>query len=745
MNWGIRRTAFWSLVLVAISGCANEGRTGRVSANLLESQDARGNVCPNPEIGRIDLVASKSTLALGEQVSIAASVFSKSGVLMNGCQVSFSVSNTTALLLTVTGSLSAEVQAQALGSGVIQASKAGVKGYIQIQVVQSPAPTTTTTGPLPAPTTSTTTTVPPAPTTTSTTSTTLPPVSGNSILAPDRKIDWSQAGVKNGIPHRTTICATFSQGASVSQINDAIASCPANQVIYLNAGTYQLAGGIDFGGRSNVTLRGAGADQTHLIFSDDTPCLGMYANICLRGSDLGYYGPSPARVADWTSGYSKGTSSITLSSTTGLSAGMRLVLDQLDDAADTGDIFVCATGGVCTEQGGGSNGRPRRGQRQIVTVTQISGSTVTFDPPLYMPNWRSSQSPGAYWGGSGSLAGFIGIEDLSIDGTNGKAGQALVTMLFTHDSWVKGVRGINCPTPRACVLIYQSDHNTVRDSYFYGSTNYSVGSTTYGVETFGSCDARVENNVIHHRTSPFVSDGDCGSVFAYNYVFDDYYPISPNWMQASQYSHEIGNAMILHEGNEGVGIKGDIIHGTSNLFTHFRNYMHGYEPGKTAETNPVNLYAYNRYWNFVGNVFGELGFHATYEGSGNSIYRFGRGYNTIPADPIAAGTILRWGNYDTVAGTRFVASEVPSNLAKYPNPVPASQALPASFYLSAKPQWFGSAPWPAIGPDVAGGVGPGGHVQKIPSRLCYEGAQKDSGGIMSFNATRCYGASETRK
>jgi hypothetical protein len=112
---------------------------------------------------------------------------------------------------------------------------------------------------------------------------------------------------------------------------------------------------------------------------------------------------------------------------------------------------------------------------------------------------------------------------------------------------------------------------------------------------------------------------------------------------------------------------------------------------------------------------------------------------------------MRWGNYDTVNDTsRFVAAEVPSGISNYSNPVPASNNLPPSFYLSSKPAWFGSVPWPSIGPDVTGGsvtAGSGaastlgGHVHKIPARRCFEDVMGGSFGDTmprTFNSDSCY-------
>jgi len=85
------------------------------------------------------------------------------------------------------------------------------------------------------------------------------------LQAAGRLTDWAYAGVPGGIPSRTKICATFSPGAKASAITAAINACD-NGVVYLNAGTYSaasLGGGIELY-KDNVTLRGAGADQTIL-------------------------------------------------------------------------------------------------------------------------------------------------------------------------------------------------------------------------------------------------------------------------------------------------------------------------------------------------------------------------------------------------------------------------------------------------------------------------------------------------
>src|SRR5436305_1590710 len=88
-----------------------------------------------------------------------------------------------------------------------------------------------------------------------------------SPIAPGRSIDWSGAGVAGGIPNRTKVCATLAPGVTAQDITAAIGGCPSGQVVKLTAGTFDLATGIRFNGKANVTLRGAGADRTFLKFA----------------------------------------------------------------------------------------------------------------------------------------------------------------------------------------------------------------------------------------------------------------------------------------------------------------------------------------------------------------------------------------------------------------------------------------------------------------------------------------------
>jgi hypothetical protein len=610
------------------------------------------------------------------------------------------------------------------------------------------------------------------------------------ILAPSRAINWSSAGAGT-IPARTTVCTTSAcntvtsagTGATVSQINAAISSAPSESVVQLAAGVYNLSGEIIFNNKSAVSLRGAGANQTFLVFSSGGNGNGLGAVIYVANADTDYSG-GPSNAANWTAGYFAGATSITFgSATTGnvsnLHVGSLLILDQLDDGSDSGNIFVCQTtgsDGTCSQEGGDANGRPGRAQNQQVVVTSISGSgpwTIGITPGLYAPNWRSSQNPGAWWSNSLPVSG-VGIENLSIDATavSNESG-SVIQFDNAVNSWVKNIRSINSSGTQALhkhVWLYQSSHITVRDSYFFGSAG---ASESYGVDSsFSSSDNLIENNICQHIATCTISEGDTGSVFGYNYAVDNFYTANGNsldWQQADGYHHSVGDNYRLWEGNEGSSLALDDIHGSSFMLTAFRNYWSGFDPAgggpKTAQTVPVQIYAYTRYTNLVGNVLGTSTLHSNYtaaapsntdcgSSSKGNVSIFIVGYSsemgtrfaplgtcpnglgaafTMFNDTLAVTTLMRWGNYDTVnSANQFNASEVPSGISPYGNPVPASQNLPPSFYLSGKPAFwstaFGTPPFPAVGPDVSGGNIPslGGHANDNPAKMCFENLTADS-------------------
>lgn len=623
--------------------------------------------------------------------------------------------------------------------------------------------------------------------------------------------NWPNAGTTGGIPVRNTICTTVSSGVSPSTLNSDIASCPSGDVVFMNAGTYNFSSGIIM--KSSVTLRGAGANSTFIVFTGDTACNGEGADICVMGENTGsgssWVQPGGTQAGTWSGGYSQGATTLTFSNmgSAGISNGQYIYLDQSNLNADNGSFFVCDNTTYPCSLEGGAPGRNISGTdyNQIQIVKIVSGCpcsgagpfTITISPGLEGTNWSSSLNPGNWWP-VGQMTG-AGIENLSLDHTSSNE-ESGIMFFNAFDDWVSGVRSLNAN--RNHIWLWQSAHITVQNSYFYGTLN--AMSQSYGVESFISSDNLVVNNIFQHITASLMSGPSIGSAFVYNFGVNDYYNVTDYLQQMIFVGHDAGVEYNLWEGNEGTGFDGDVFHGTSGLNTIFRNRASGWEPGKTNGTAAVELMAYNRDDNFIGNVLGQPSYTTNYQlqlgaGTAATVYDLGAGDTegsvTIPNDSLVASTLMRWGNYDVKTGgvrwcgnssdtgwssTCGSTSEVPTRLSTYANPVPTlgdtgagQSAMPASFWSASKPSWWPSAkPWPVLGPDVSGGnmglcsggtyagvaatssgqctggtlaTAYAGHVNTIPAMDCFlttmSGPPDGSGSALTFNASSCYTSS----
>jgi hypothetical protein len=632
------------------------------------------------------------------------------------------------------------------------------------------------------------------------------------VIAAARSTTWSSAGVIGGIPSGTwTQCGTtISAGATLATVNAAIAACAVNHFVLMAAGSYSFAGTIEM--KSGVELRGAGADQTIIAFTAGTGGCGAWGgygvHVCFSDATGLYYGstqvaPGGTNSASWTGGYSQNATSLTLANvgSSGIVNGQWIYLDQNNDTTitSTGLIVCDTTSPACSLEGGSpgrcsvgaggsgcvSGGNIDRNQVQIVQVTAGCASictgagpfTVTISQGLRGINWRSGQSPGAWWSTAGTgIMQNAGIANLSLDYSADSSSAFGIVFTNAVNCWVNGIRSIK--SSRNHVWFQAAAHITKQNSYFYSTQN--AAEQSYGSESFISSDNLVVNNIYQQVTTPAMIGNAIGSAFLYNFALDDLTSIPTSFYFECIYSnHDAGVQYNLIEGNVCGGTEGDVFHGTSGLNTFLRNYFVGWESTKTTNTTSLQEYSYNRFVNVVGNVFGCNNSNAslypgncggnytsTYQtslgpGTAATVYDLGAGNTegsvTVAPDSYVAASMLRWGNYDVVtAAVRFctnstspcTGSEVPSTLSDgYANPVPSSHTISSSYYYSSKPSWWPSTkPWPPIGPDVTGGniPGVGGFAYTNPAADCALNVMHmpidGSGSVLTFNANTCYGS-----
>jgi hypothetical protein len=399
----------------------------------------------------------------------------------------------------------------------------------------------------------------------------------------------------------------------------------------------------------------------------------------------------------------------------------------------------------------------------------LAANEVVIDGQVIAPNYRASQSPGVWWTGSGAnkFSDHVGIENLTVDATHD--GTAFATVEFSNctNFWYKNVRSINTYTNH--VALVNSTRGSIVDSYIYG-TQHS-GPSSYGINLVSNASyILLQNNIVQHVVSGIQAEQAYGNVIAYNYFVDDHYAMSNAMISMSPTNHGFAGAE-LFEGNDTNQCQSNSAHGTSWAITYFRNRCRGQDtPPRRAGNSLLAVVdtAMQRGQNFVGNILGTSGFQSTYVQSSQipffpsqGIYWLntsagyienGPGQVPLALDLAVTNTLLRWGNYDVATGAvRWCGnsssngwstvcsstSEIPTSAVAYinGNPVPSSTALPSSFYLSARPQFwtmastYGSTPpWPAIGPDVTGGTAPdgvGGFSYPIPAQLCYQNTAAD--------------------
>jgi hypothetical protein len=573
------------------------------------------------------------------------------------------------------------------------------------------------------------------------------------ILDPARARDWTLAGIPGGIPTRTTVCATVTTGMSNAAIQTAIDNCTAGQVVVFGAGTFN---NVDINVDSGITLRGQGANSTILSLSD---------NIILGNgtSWLGSWPSTPASTS-WTGGLTRGSTVLTVSSTAGLSAGQTILIDETNPSwVDTGgNAGTCGSANSCGRNdsplGFGGNTDDRAHVQVTIIVSVDSGTQITIrDPVAY--DHSSGRTPQVfYWSGPGNLK-YAGIENLRIIANDN---DYVINMAFCTYCWVKGVRfdnnDVSGGVSRSMVLSYYGYGNVVRDSYF-NTDDVGEGPTQYGIESIMSGNVLFENNILFNVTSPFTPQATHGMVIAYNYAHNN---LSGN-LFSSVTPHLAHNNFHLLEGNDVDKIQYDNVWGSASHSTLFRNRVNGYGANKTNYRVAIALNANAWFMNLVGNVVGTDGHHSTYTCDndtfyGSDTYAFELGMfnscqtGTTSYDSSVKSTLMRWGNWDamhdavlfcTAAGGNCAGNERGNGAATYPALASPSETFPSSFYLSAKPDWFGSVAWPVIGPDVTCSTNcvanAGGKAHKIPARLCYEASAKDGNGYLtSFDPATCY-------
>lgn len=573
-------------------------------------------------------------------------------------------------------------------------------------------------------------------------------------MAAGRAIDWSQSGA-GAIPARGELCATLGPPASDAEIDAALSTCAPGKAVLLQPGTYTIRGTIHV--PSNVTLRGAGADETIL------DARGAGQAVVQMGS-----GSVPYQPRLIGSGADKGSREITLVSAEGISAGMYLAIAEQNDPAF---VTAAGSGGNCNWCDGGWTRDGSLARGQIVAVTAVHGRQVSIDPALYSAYTHAPVAVPFHM-----AANDAGVEDLQVRANN--TGYITnFTMEMCAGCWIKGVESNYADGDH--VSVQWGFRDEIRDSYFSNAYLHVPGERESDIQlALKTTATRVENNIIERtHTAVMLEWGAAGNVIAYNYSTGEFDSKAPRVVIGGIDYHGAHPQFNLIEGNVMTAFYADSVWGSSSDTTALRNWF----VGTTRVCSPltgrapvdctgahyafqaaraVQLSYLSTRNNFFGNVVGSapmqalVGYsrpvpqiatleypeHRVYEAAAGWSFGYGSANDDGEGSGCGGGTppchregtsqtdTLN-GNYNNVTRTTAWATGM-------------THRLPASFYLKAKPDWWGAMPFPAIGPDVTRGMGPGGHVFGNPARRCYletmGGSDGGAGSPLRFNSERCY-------
>jgi hypothetical protein len=522
------------------------------------------------------------------------------------------------------------------------------------------------------------------------------PVFGT-VYTPPNLTDWTPGtvvGVTGGIPTNRNTLIDITQSpynadntgtndctSAISSAIDAAAAFNDGHVVYLPAGTYKMTGGIYKYNLNNFTIRGAG----------DTTVINAYggSNTFLLGwsTDFDYDGGIAI-----TSGFTAGSTVLTLASVTGLTVGQQLQIDELND--NTLPVVSFIYYGT----------RSLHARQQTVRITNVNSgaSQVTISRGLLW-TLQSGLSPKAHPMAYNMVATGIGIEDLKINALN-STGTFSIWLNDCTNSWVKNVHITG--SYNYAIYLEECSNMEVRHCYLEQLNHSGPNGCLLLVER--TADSLIEDNIFYQAGFHLMVDYGCtGNVFAYNFGEDT--TIVTTVGIGIDSNHGAHNSYNLYEGNISPKFECDGYYGGASEDTVFRNWFHGTSPGADNQ-HPMILKRFTRNYNVVGNILGRSG------QSYGSIYNIGYpnigndGY-TGTASLINSAPWADWAAY--VAGTytggtggfQEIDLDVAATITIKGNynykdaTIPASetlsgQTLAASLFRSSKPTYFGNLTWP---------------------------------------------------
>jgi hypothetical protein len=514
------------------------------------------------------------------------------------------------------------------------------------------------------------------------------------LIPIERTTDWTKAGVPGGIVDRKACIVDVTKapynadatGATNAgpAIQEAINAAAEDCVVFLPAGTFRIDGALIVGfvggnkDKDKITIRGAGMDKT---------TIDCRANRCIEvGSESDYLWNWPPMGNEITAGLTRDSGTLTIADAKEFAVG-DIVQITFDNDPELPVISVNPFPGL---------------RRQKARVTAKTDTTLTVTPPIHgdFSKLKARVNRAQY------QSDFVGIEDLTIDGSNGTVTFGIM-FSQAYASWVKDVRVRHASN----YSMYATDslNCEVRHSYFDELTG--SGPNHSGFLMGGSGAFLFEDNIIVKSFPGIeVNSGSTANVFAYNFIEGP--DVGGMMGCAIDTNHGAHNAFNLYEGNVAQMLQSDGYFGSDSDETIYRNWFHA--TNKTTDQNGKALYInrFSRRFNVVGNILGSTAHPFVYDNEKGSAdygkrYAYTLGLPNIGNGGFNGKFAPPWPDFGMNVGPggyQELDTEVEKTMIRKGNwnaadkAIRASEAitvtLPASLYRETKPSWFRSLAWP---------------------------------------------------
>ncbi len=510
------------------------------------------------------------------------------------------------------------------------------------------------------------------------------------LISSNRIIDWRvgwNVGPTNGWNNRTTIYTNLPAGLSDTNINTALANCPADQVVLLSAGVYNLQKIPIQPALSRRTLRGAGIGQTFII-AQITNSYGA----AIMTDQVSEGTPATNIVAGFSLG---STNFITSSSVPSITVGGMIKITQLNNSNVWSRDFF------------------ERQMRHYAVVTALSGTgntNIKFFPPL--PFELDTNLAPAINASSQVMDYGIGLEDFTLVMTTTNVTSYGIWLSGVHNSWMRNIEITNCPNA----------------AYFVSQTvgceawRMTLRGTQTANDGFGEWD-RNSSIYVHDCISDglfagiMINSCDVG-VVAYNLITNGTSTVFTRQLGALNANHGPHNYMILYEGNVSEQFQVDGYHGSASHQTIFGNRFHGlHGRGATnalwnSNRKMIDLARRSLYHNVLGNYLGDSTWTPTYYSVTNlgyaytdsTIYRFG--YPNMGDNNYVVGqsytNIANPGYDNEVTNTLYLHYNYDTKTAGIVSDGVSQTNLPNSYFLTNAPSYWTNVPsWPPFVVGVA--------------------------------------------